>query len=165
MAGRCSSSETVLSGVSTSVSRCRRSWPPFRCRSCPIRCRRGWNAAATLNSGARWRQAHPPERGGLGVTMLGLSRARWQRRFLLGLALVALVGAGPLLACFAPDYDTVHFRGDRPDFFQMPQPWRGYPEEKRALSPYSDRSYERDERERHTLITRTLRLEATGQFR
>ena len=96
--------------------------------------------------------------------MLGLSRARWQPLSLLALGLVLLAGAAPLLACFGRDYWTVHFRGDRPDFFQMPRPWRGYPEENRALPPGAYASWDAAERASGALVTRALRLEAAGQF-
>src|SRR5258708_6592639 len=78
-----------------------------------------------------------------------------------------------MLACFGPDYWTVHFRGDRPDFFQMPQPWRGLPEEHRALPGAADTfgGTGRDDVELRlaggtiSLPKRALQLEVKGQFR
>jgi tetratricopeptide (TPR) repeat protein len=96
-------------------------------------------------------------------------RARGRRLLFL---LLAMGGVGPLFACFGPDYWSVHFHGLRPDFFQMPQPWRGVPEEKRALPPPSDnwadgdeRSMRQEELRRAVAISRAVRAEAAGQFR
>jgi hypothetical protein len=88
------------------------------------------------------------------------------------LLLAALCGAGPLFACFGPEYWSVHFHGLRPDFFQMPQPWRGVPVEKRALPvPTGD---DRDpegfyidplERQRRKRVHAAVQAERAGQFR
>jgi TolA-binding protein len=82
----------------------------------------------------------------------------------VAISLLALSAAQRLVGCFGPDYWTVHFRGDRPDFFQMPQPWRGYPGENRALPHYSDNVYDREDQDRKNLIARAIRCEAGGQY-
>src|SRR5438132_6147242 len=77
-----------------------------------------------------------------------------------------ILAAGPLLACYGPEYWSVHFHGLRPDFFQMPQPWRGWPVEKRALparSGYTDESGPGPDP--LALARRAIHLEAAGQFR
>src|SRR5438093_3684020 len=82
-------------------------------------------------------------------------RVKVCRRCAVPLALVLIaLGAAPLLACFGPEYWSVHFHADRPDFFQMPQPWRGVPSEKRALpagDPFSQDEGPVNEREGHGL--------------
>jgi hypothetical protein len=103
------------------------------------------------------------------------SQSRTRRRTLL-LAVFVLLTLGVarrLLGCFGPDYWTVHFRGDRPDFFQMPQPWRGHPEEHQALPGAADTfgGTGRDEvglllaTGTISLPKRAMQLEAKGQYR
>src|SRR5207249_4131104 len=86
-------------------------------------------------------------------------------RLWLVLWLTMVATAGPLMACFEPDYESVRFRGDRPDFFRMPQPWPGVPEEKRAMAP--SRPYDQDQelKDSKRQIALPLRYEAGGQFR
>lgn len=63
---------------------------------------------------------------------------------LLRAAVIVLAACGPLLACWGPEYESVHFNDARPDFFRMPQPWWGRSGGNRALPPHSgtDRSTE-----------------------
>src|SRR5262245_42895177 len=82
---------------------------------------------------------------------------------LLWLTIVAT--AGPLVACYGPDHESVHFRGDRPDFFRMPQPWRGVPEERRAMAPSSFDDQEQELKDGKRLIALSLSYEAAGRFR
>jgi tetratricopeptide (TPR) repeat protein len=42
----------------------------------------------------------------------------------------------PLVACYGPEYDSVHFNSARPDFLQMPPPWWQWPGEVRALETH-----------------------------
>jgi outer membrane protein assembly factor BamD (BamD/ComL family) len=101
-------------------------------------------------------------------------RAKICRQCAVSLALVLTgLATAPLLACFGPEYWSVHFHADRPDFFQMPQPWRGVPSEKRALpagDPFTQDEgpvNESEGREISPFATapRAIRLEALGQFR
>jgi outer membrane protein assembly factor BamD (BamD/ComL family) len=96
-------------------------------------------------------------------------------RLLLGLAVLTLSGAAPLMACFGPEYYAVHFTTyrwpgseyGRPDFFRMPQPWRGVPPEKRALAgavAYFSRN-EEETPDRSDIARRAIRFEAAGRFR
>jgi TolA-binding protein len=92
-----------------------------------------------------------------------------RRAFYPAVALLALGLALPLLACYGPEYHSVHFRDDRPDFFEMPQPWRGAPPQERALPGaeiWLGRSFERAERNEPTVdwVKEALRREAAGRF-
>jgi hypothetical protein len=90
------------------------------------------------------------------------------------LAALALCVAGPLLACYGPEYYSVRFNSEWTDFFRMPQPWRGVPPEKRAL-PGAAANYSRKQEdsaydegsaaEPARLARAALRQEAAGQFR
>src|SRR2546423_5145704 len=64
------------------------------------------------------------------------------RRYLVLLLFLGV--AAPLLACYGPEYYSVHFNSARPDFFQMPQPWPARPAEPRAL-PGAFARYNRQE--------------------
>lgn len=94
---------------------------------------------------------------------------------LRGLALLALCGAAPLLACYEPEYRSVHFtdwrwprpKYGRPDFFRMPQPWQGAPPEVRAL-PLEDDADEATVPEKRAQVDpaeQALRWESAGRFR
>jgi TolA-binding protein len=108
------------------------------------------------------------------------ARRRTQRSnarapFFLGLVLLALCGTAPLLACYEPGYRTVHFtdwrwprpKFGRPDFFRMPQPWRGVPTETRAL-PAEDVTVEAKapgEKDQADPAEQAVQWETAGRFR
>jgi tetratricopeptide (TPR) repeat protein len=93
---------------------------------------------------------------------------------MIGLVAFALCGAAPLLACYEPEVYSAHFsdvrliypnRG-RPDFFRMPQPWRGFPPEMRALPGAAAHFSEslHDSADRLDPAEWAMRLEAAGRF-
>lgn len=84
------------------------------------------------------------------------------------LALAAtLLAAAPLVACYGPEYESVHFNSARPDFFRMPRPWPGVPSEKRALLPGEPETAgygEAPKRRSVALAAQAAAQEKAGQF-
>lgn len=52
---------------------------------------------------------------------------------LAGALLLASVALTPVLACWGPELESVHFNDMRPDFLRMPEPWWQWPGEVRAI--------------------------------
>lgn len=76
--------------------------------------------------------------------------------------LLAVAAATPLVACWGPEYGSVHFNSARPDFFRLPQPWTGVPMEKRAHAPYTE---EETTARVETRRQKARAAEAAGRFR
>src|SRR5207248_10888324 len=85
--------------------------------------------------------------------------------------------AAPLLACWGPAYESVHFNDARPDFLRLPRPWWKWPGDNRALAPGRHGRFPslngRDEQEPDTpepgsglprLESMARRAEQAGQF-
>lgn len=87
----------------------------------------------------------------------------WQKPVLLGA--LALAAAGPLIACWGPEYESVHFNDAKPDFFRMPRPWRGIPSEKRAhpAEAYDESAWQRPS-QADEVAKQARAAEAAGRF-
>src|SRR5690242_14069088 len=59
---------------------------------------------------------------------------RTPTRRLFAWAVLLTLAAAPLMACWGPELESVHFHSYRPDFLKMPPPWPG-PPDVRALVP------------------------------
>ena len=92
--------------------------------------------------------------------------------FLLAAAAVGVLV--PALACWGPEYHSVHFHDARPDFLRMPERWPGGPTDIRAQSDLTGEDT-RDEYEEggepkpdpnspEALVKRALALERAGHF-
>ena len=87
------------------------------------------------------------------------------------LAVLLVTAAAPLLACYGPEYDGLHFNDARPDFFRMPQPAWGRVNDHRAWTTEPWRVHVG--RENETLQApdppsfekKAARLEQEGRFR
>jgi TolA-binding protein len=80
----------------------------------------------------------------------------------------------PALACWGPEYDSVHFNDARPDFLRMPEPWPGGPGDVRAQSDLTGKGNWNSEEEgappadpnsSEALVRKALGLEQAGRFR
>lgn len=123
----------------------------------------------------RQQPSSPPAKG----SPRGITHRVPRKRLLAGLVLTATV-LTPVLACWGPELESVHFHSMRPDFLRMPEPWWRWPGETRAIvrppqtSSPDDENYSapgsrpadavNDEATLDKLAAAALRLETEEQF-